>query len=192
MATLEVFENPKPDRDYTITHVNPEFTSVCPMTGLPDFGTITMEYVPDRLCVELKSLKYYYLDFRNRGIFYEAVTNQILDDMVALLKPRYIRITGEFSTRGGLHSIVVAEHHGRKRETVETSEMAAEHPITEEIGERAMEEIQEVADIIEGVDDPRVIESLIDEISKAPEKPEDDDTKSTNGTAGDHGGVEKP
>lgn len=115
MAQLEVFDNPKPDRDYTITHVNPEFTSVCPMTGLPDFGTITLEYIPDVLCVELKSLKYYYLDYRNKGIFYEAVTNQILDDMVELLKPRYIRITGAFSTRGGLHSTVVAEHRGAGR-----------------------------------------------------------------------------
>ena len=110
MATLETFPNPKPDRDFTMTHVNPEFTSVCPMTGLPDFGTITMEYIPAKLCVELKSLKYYYLDFRNRGIFYEAVVNQILDDMVELLDPRHIKITGEFSTCGGLHSIVVAEH----------------------------------------------------------------------------------
>src|ERR1041384_4898260 len=116
MAALETFPNPKPDRNFTITHVNPEFTSVCPMTGLPDFGTISMEYIPDRLCVELKSLKYYYLDFRNRGIFYEAVVNQILDDMVDLLEPRYIKITGDFSTRGGLHSTVVAEHHGRRRE----------------------------------------------------------------------------
>lgn len=112
MAQLEVFDNPKPDRDYTIIHVNPEFTSVCPMTGLPDFGTITLEYVPDKLCVELKSLKYYYLDYRNKGIFYEAVTNAILDDMVALLKPRSIKITGAFSTRGGLHSTVVAEYRG--------------------------------------------------------------------------------
>jgi 7-cyano-7-deazaguanine reductase len=112
MTTLEVFPNPKPDRDYTITHVNPEFTSVCPMTGLPDFGTITVEYVPDKLCVELKSLKYYYLDYRNRGIFYEALTNTILDDLVAALEPRYLKVTGAFSTRGGLHSIVTAEHRG--------------------------------------------------------------------------------
>src|SRR5437762_3193145 len=103
---LHIFPNPNPDRDYTIVHVNPEFTSVCPMTGLPDFGTITMEYVPDELCVELKSLKYYYLSFRNRGIFYEAVTNEILEDMVSALKPRSITIHGEFTTRGGLHSTV--------------------------------------------------------------------------------------
>ncbi|MBS1911200.1 MAG: NADPH-dependent 7-cyano-7-deazaguanine reductase QueF [Bacteroidetes bacterium] len=110
MAELETFPNPKPDRDYTITHVNPEFTSVCPMTGLPDFGTITVEYIPDRLCVELKSLKYYFLDFRNRGIFYEAVVNAILDDLVAALAPRYMCVTGEFSTRGGLNSVVTAQH----------------------------------------------------------------------------------
>ena len=103
---IHVFPNPNPKRDYTITHVNPEFTSVCPMTGLPDFGTITIEYVPDDLCIELKALKYYYLSFRNRGIFYEAVTNEILDDMVSALKPRSLIVRGEFTTRGGLHSIV--------------------------------------------------------------------------------------
>ena len=113
MAELEVFDNPRPERDYTITHVNPEFTSVCPKTGLPDFGTITLEYVPDQLCVELKSLKYYYLDFRNKGIFYEAVTNQIMDDLVNAMKPRYMKVTGEFSTRGGLHSIVTVEYGGK-------------------------------------------------------------------------------
>ena len=112
MAELEVFDNPRPDRDYTITHVNPEFTSVCPKTGLPDFGTITVEYVPDALCVELKSLKYYYLDFRSHGIFYEAVINQILDDLVEATAPRRMKVIGEFTTRGGLHSTVVAEHRG--------------------------------------------------------------------------------
>lgn len=110
MAKLETFANPKPERDYTITHVNPEFTSMCPMTGLPDFGTITIEYIPEALCVELKSLKYYFLEFRNRGIFYEAAVNAILDDMVETLSPRYVKVTGDFSTRGGLNSIVTAEH----------------------------------------------------------------------------------
>lgn len=110
MTELEVFDNPRPERDYTITHVNPEFTSVCPKTGLPDFGTITIEYVPDLLCVELKSLKYYYVDFRNKGIFYEAVVNQILDDLIAATQPRWMQVTGEFTTRGGLHSIVTVEH----------------------------------------------------------------------------------
>ena len=109
-AELEVFENPRPDRDYTITHVNPEFTSVCPKTGLPDFGTITLEYVPDQQCVELKSLKYYYLAFRSRGIFYEGVVNAILDDLVAATLPRSMRVIGEFSTRGGLHSRIEATY----------------------------------------------------------------------------------
>ncbi len=103
---LVVFKNPHPERDYTITHVNPEFTSVCPVTGLPDFGEITIEYVANELCVELKSLKYYFLAFRNRGIFYEAVINEILDDLVTAMKPRSISVRGAFSTRGGLHSTV--------------------------------------------------------------------------------------
>lgn len=122
MPTLETFPNPNPERDYTIVHVNPEFTSVCPMTGLPDFGTITLEYTPDKLCVELKSLKYYYLDYRNRGIFYEAATNRILDDLVGAMKPRHIKVTGAFSTRGGLHSTVVVEHTGRKKRTTKQKE----------------------------------------------------------------------
>ena len=116
MAQLETFANPKPDRDYTITHVNPEFTSVCPMTGLPDFGTITIEYVPDQLCVELKSLKYYFLEFRNRGIFYEAVVNAILDDMVQAMQPHYVKVTGEFGTRGGINSTVTAEYDALEEE----------------------------------------------------------------------------
>ena len=103
---LVIFKNPHPERDYTITHINPEFTSVCPVTGLPDFGEITIEYVADALCVELKSLKYYFLSFRNRGIFYEAVINEILEDLVGALKPRSMTVRGDFSTRGGLHSSV--------------------------------------------------------------------------------------
>jgi 7-cyano-7-deazaguanine reductase len=106
---LIVFPNPYPERDYEITHVNPEFTSVCPVTGLPDFGEITMRFVPDKLCVELKSLKYYFIGFRNRGIFYEAVINEILEDMVTAMEPRWMEITGKFSTRGGLHSNVAAK-----------------------------------------------------------------------------------
>lgn len=120
MAELEVFDNPRPDRDYTITHVNPEFTSVCPKTGLPDFGTITVEYVPEALCVELKSLKYYYLDFRSKGIFYEAVINQILDDLLEATSPRRMTVTGEFTTRGGLHSTVVATFEGATTEGART------------------------------------------------------------------------
>ena len=110
MNKLEIFDNPKPGRDYTITHVNPEFTSVCPITGLPDFGTITLRYVPDKRCIELKSLKYYYLKFRNEGIFYEAVTNKILDDLVEICKPKEMTIISEWSTRGGLHSIIEAKY----------------------------------------------------------------------------------
>jgi len=115
MAQIEVFENKYPDRDYYITHINPEFTSVCPKTGLPDFGKITIRYIPDRLCLELKALKYYFISFRDKGIFYEALVNQILDDLVAACKPRYMEISGEFSTRGGMNSLVEAVHDPGKR-----------------------------------------------------------------------------
>lgn len=110
MTNLEIFDNPAPGRNYVITHVNNEFTSVCPITGLPDFGTITVRYIPDKICLELKSLKYYFLDFRNQGIFYEAVTNKILDDLVAACEPIEMEITSEWSVRGGLHSIINAEY----------------------------------------------------------------------------------
>ena len=110
MAELETFENPHPQRDYVIRHVAPEFTSVCPKTGQPDFGTITVEYVADALCVELKSLKFYLQGFRNVGVFYEDVVNRILDDLVAALAPRHIAVTGEFTPRGGMHSTITAEH----------------------------------------------------------------------------------
>jgi 7-cyano-7-deazaguanine reductase len=106
MSKLEVFENKHAHRDYTITHVNTEFTSVCPKTGLPDFGEITINYIPNRLCLELKALKYYFLDFRDKGIFYEAATNEILDDLVAACKPRYMEVIGKFSTRGGMNSTI--------------------------------------------------------------------------------------
>lgn len=110
MQNLETFPNPKPGRNYIITHVNPEFTSVCPITGLPDFATITLQYIPKEICVELKSLKYYYLAFRNEGIFYEAITNKILDELVDAVKPVWMKITSEWSTRGGIHSIIEAEY----------------------------------------------------------------------------------
>jgi 7-cyano-7-deazaguanine reductase len=109
-STLETFPNPRPERDYEISIDCPEFTSLCPKTGLPDFGEIRITYVPDAQCVELKSLKYYMIEFRNRGIFYEAVTNQILDDLVALLQPRRMRIVGDFSVRGGIKTTVTAEY----------------------------------------------------------------------------------
>ena len=108
MHKIEVFDNKYPDRQYSITHINDEFTSVCPMTGLPDFGRITIRYSPDKKCLELKSLKYYFLDYRNEGIFYESVVNKILDDLVAACQPRRMEITGEFSVRGGMHSTVQA------------------------------------------------------------------------------------
>lgn len=113
MAELETFPNPNPNRNYTIKHVNPEFTSVCPKTGLPDFATIELEYIPGDTCIELKSLKYYYLDFRNKGIFYEAVINQMLDELSAACQPRWMRVTGNFSARGGIHSVVTCETGSR-------------------------------------------------------------------------------
>jgi 7-cyano-7-deazaguanine reductase len=103
---LEIFDNTYPDRDYTIEIVNPEFTSVCPKTGLPDFGTITIRYVPDKSCVELKSLKYYFLEFRNAGIFYENITNRILDDLAGILLPRSLSVVTEWKARGGITETV--------------------------------------------------------------------------------------
>ena len=110
MEKFETFPNPKPERKYSITHVNPEFTSVCPITGLPDFGTVTVKYIPDKLCLELKALKYYFIEFRNKGIFYEEVTNLILDDLVAACEPLEMEIITEWSTRGGMHSIIKAKY----------------------------------------------------------------------------------
>ena len=107
---LETFPNPNPERDYNIIHTAPEFTSVCPKTGQPDFATIILEYIPDELCVELKSYKLYLHSFRNDGIYFEAVTNKILDDLVDALKPRYMNIAAEFNTRGGISSIVEVEY----------------------------------------------------------------------------------
>ncbi len=106
---LQVFANPKPGRDFVVIHSTPEFTSVCPVTGQPDFAEIELAYVPNELCVELKSLKLYFQSFRNDGIFYEAVTNQLLDDLAAITQPKWMRVTGTFNVRGGFGSIVVAE-----------------------------------------------------------------------------------
>lgn len=112
--TLETFPNPTPDRDYEIDIRCPEFTSVCPRTGLPDFGEIRIRYVPGERCVELKALKYYLIEFRNRGIFYEQVTNQILDDLVEACRPRRMSVTGDFSVRGGIKTQVTATYEGPK------------------------------------------------------------------------------
>jgi 7-cyano-7-deazaguanine reductase len=106
---LETFENQFPSRDYQIEIVAPEFTSLCPKTGQPDFGTITITYTPDKLCVELKSLKYYLQSYRNEGIFYEHVTNSIMDDLTAALAPRWLRIDAAFSARGGITTTVTAK-----------------------------------------------------------------------------------
>ena len=107
---LETFENPRRQRDYAIHIRIPEFTCLCPKTGQPDFATLHLEYVPDRLCVELKSLKLYVWSFRDEGAFHEDVTNQILDDLVAATAPRFMRLTAEFNVRGGVYTNVVAEH----------------------------------------------------------------------------------
>lgn len=107
---LETFPNPKPGRDYEIRFDTPEFTCVCPMTGQPDFATIRIAYTPAKKCVELKSLKLYLWSFRNEGHFHEAVTNRILDDLVAALKPKRMTVVGDFLVRGGIHTVVEAHH----------------------------------------------------------------------------------
>lgn len=112
MADLETFPNPAPGRDYTIEIVQPEFTSVCPVTGHPDFGTIRIVYVPDRVCVELKSLKLWLQTYRSRGIFYEAATNEILDVLVRAVAPRSMTVSGEFTARGGIATTVRCTHTG--------------------------------------------------------------------------------
>ena len=108
--TLETFPNPAPQRDFLIHMEIPEFTCLCPKTGQPDFATLELDYIPEATCVELKSLKLYIWSFRNEGCFHEAVTNEILDDLVKALKPRYMRLTAKFYVRGGIFTNVVAEH----------------------------------------------------------------------------------
>ena len=115
MARLETFTNPHPGRDYLVQHTCPEFTSVCPKTGQPDFGTIRITYVPDRLCVELKSLKLYLQAYRSKGIFYEDVVNVILDDLVTATKPRRLTVEGEFRVRGGISTVVTATYEAPSR-----------------------------------------------------------------------------
>ena len=108
--TLETFDNPNSERDYVIKIRVPEFTCLCPKTGQPDFATLLVEYIPNRHCIELKSLKLYIWSFRDEGAFHEAVTNQILDDLAGACQPRYMKITAEFNVRGGIYTNVVAEH----------------------------------------------------------------------------------
>jgi len=110
LPPIDVWENQYRDNDYVIKIVHPEFTSVCPKTGLPDFGTITIEYIPDKYCLELKSLKYYFLEYRNTGIFMENTVNKILEDVVKAAKPRSCTVTGDFTSRGGIKSIITATY----------------------------------------------------------------------------------
>ncbi len=107
---LEIFPNPTPARDYHIHMEIPEFTCLCPKTGQPDFATLILDYIPDKKCVELKSLKLYIWSYRNEGAFHEAVTNRIVDDLVAVLKPRYLRLTAKFFVRGGIFTNVIVDH----------------------------------------------------------------------------------
>jgi 7-cyano-7-deazaguanine reductase len=107
---LEVFPNPHPDRDYLVETICPEFTSMCPKTGQPDFGTLTITYTPNKKCVELKSLKFYLHSFRNQGIFYEHVTNTILDDVAAVVEPRWMKIVASFNARGGMTETVTSKY----------------------------------------------------------------------------------
>lgn len=107
---LDTFDNPNPERDFTIHIDTPEFTCLCPLTGQPDFASIDIEYVPDRLCLELKALKLYFWSYRDQGAFHEAVTNQMLTDLVAAIAPRFMRISADFNVRGGVYTKVVVEH----------------------------------------------------------------------------------
>lgn len=116
ITLLEVFKNQYPKRNYLIKHFAPEFTSVCPKTGQPDFGKITIEYIPDKFCIELKSLKIYLNSYRSDGIFYETVTNKILEDLVKVSKPRYMKITADFNVRGGISSVIQAEYSKKSKQ----------------------------------------------------------------------------
>ncbi len=113
-ASIELFDNPRPERDYSITIRCPEFTSVCPKTGQPDFGEIIIEYCPDRRCIELKSLKLYMQSYRNQGIFYEALTNEILDDLAGASKPRWMKIRSQFTPRGGITTEICVEYQANQ------------------------------------------------------------------------------
>lgn len=110
-AKIELFDNPRPGREYSIKISCPEFTSLCPKTGQPDFGTVTIEYCPDKKCIELRSLKFYMQSYRNKGIFYEALVNQILDDLAAEAKPKWMKIAARFTPRGGITTEVTAEYN---------------------------------------------------------------------------------
>jgi len=123
-TTLDSFSNPNPERDYTIHIDTPEFTCLCPLTGQPDFASIEVQYVPDQLCLELKALKLYFWSYRDQGAFHEAVTNQILSDLVAAIAPRFMRINAEFNVRGGVYTRIVVEHRAAGWQTPELVELA--------------------------------------------------------------------
>ena len=123
-TTLDTFDNPNPEHDYTIHIDTPEFTCLCPMTGQPDFASIEIQYIPDQLCVELKSLKLYFWSYRDQGAFHEAVTNKILSDLVSAIAPRFMRVNAEFNVRGGVYTRVVAEHRAEGWQAPEPVELA--------------------------------------------------------------------
>jgi 7-cyano-7-deazaguanine reductase len=126
--TLETFANPNPERDYRIHMEIPEFTCLCPKTGQPDFATLYLDYIPDRSCVELKSLKLYIWSYRDQGAFHEAVTNRIVDDLVRAISPRFLRLTAKFFVRGGIFTTVVAEHRQPGWQPAPTVELAQFNP----------------------------------------------------------------
>jgi 7-cyano-7-deazaguanine reductase len=126
--SLETFPNPAPQRDYRIHMEIPEFTCLCPKTGQPDFATLVLDYIPDKTCIELKSLKLYVWSYRNQGAFHEAVTNRILDDLAGATKPRFMRLTARFFVRGGIFTTVVAEHRKKGWKPVSEVELAEFDP----------------------------------------------------------------
>jgi 7-cyano-7-deazaguanine reductase len=126
--TLETFANPNPERDYRIHMEIPEFTCLCPKTGQPDFATLYLDYIPDRSCVELKSLKLYIWSYRDQGAFHEAVTNRIVDDLVRAISPRFLRLTAKFFVRGGIFTTVVAEHRQPGWQPAQSVELAQFNP----------------------------------------------------------------
>ena len=123
-TTLDTFENPNPERDYTIHIDTPEFTCLCPLTGQPDFASIEVQYVPDQLCLELKALKLYFWSYRDQGAFHEAVTNRILSDLSTAIAPRFMRVNAEFNVRGGVYTRVVVEHRAAGWQAPELVELA--------------------------------------------------------------------
>lgn len=123
-SELDTFDNPNPERDYTIHIDTPEFTCLCPLTGQPDFASIEIQYVPDKLCLELKALKLYFWSYRDHGAFHEAVTNKILSDLVSAIAPRFMRVNAEFNVRGGVYTRIVVEHRAEDWQAPEPVKLA--------------------------------------------------------------------